>query len=335
MLRMDGFEVIIASSYDEALAAWHPQAVYTAGGTDLLPNLKHRILSPATVIHLAVPGDARIIENIAGDHAGDPGEIHIGAGMTLSALAADPLIRRHLPALAEAAGLVAGPQLRSMGTLGGNVLLDTRCLYYNQTEFWRKSLGYCLKAEGTWCHVVGGPKTCVATQSSDTVPVLLLHDAALDWIGPEGPRTTRIRDLYRFNGMDHLQIRKGDLLTRIRVPLPAPGARAAYRKLRARASIDFPQLSVAALIRRADPADPGSPLADLQIVLGAINPQPKALRGLDALIGQPLTPAAVDQAAALAHQQCRPQGSVHGDTAWRRQMAAVYVRRMLSAWIGA
>ena len=320
MLRMDGFEVIVATSYQDALAAWHPQAMYAAGGTDLLPNLKHRLFTPATVIQLAVPGRVTEID----------GAIHIGAGITLAALAADPLIRRRLPALAQAAGIVAGPQLRQMGTLGGNVLLDTRCLYYNQTEFWRKSLGWCLKAAGDWCHVINGPKTCVATQSSDTVPVLLLLDAELDLIGPEGARTMKIRDLYRFNGMDHLQIQKGELLTAIRVPLPDPGLTAAYEKLRTRASIDFPQLSVAVALRREDPADRASPLADLRVVIGAINPQPKALRGLDDLLGRPLDAAAIDHAADLAHRQSRPQGSVHGDVAWRRQMAGVFVRRMLA-----
>ena len=217
-----------------------------------------------------------------------------------------------------------------MGTLGGNVLLDTRCLYYNQTEFWRKSLGWCLKATGTWCHVINGPKTCVATQSSDTVPVLLLQDAELELLGPEGARTMKIRDLYRFNGMDHLQIQKGELLTEIRVPLPDPGFTAAYEKLRTRASIDFPQLSIAVGLRREDPADRSSPLADLRVVIGAINPQPKALRSLDTLLGHPLNAAAIDTAANLAHQQCRPQGSTHGDVAWRRQMAGVFVRRMLA-----
>ena len=127
----------------------------------------------------------------------------IGGGTRLSDLAQHTAI----PPLAEAAGLVAGPQIRNMGTIGGNVLLDTRCLFYNQTEFWRKSLGYCLKAEGDWCHVIGGPKTCVAAQSSDTVPVLLAMDASITLLGPNGERVLKLRELYQFNGMDHLAIR--------------------------------------------------------------------------------------------------------------------------------
>ena len=147
MLRMDGFEFHAATSADDAVQLYGTleEPMYIAGGTDLLPNLKHRIVRPKNLIGLA---------GVLGDTIDDTGESwNIGAGIRLSALAQGT----HIPPLAEAAGLVAGPQIRNMGTLGGNVLLDTRCLFYNQTEFWRKSLGYCLKAEGDWCHVIDGP----------------------------------------------------------------------------------------------------------------------------------------------------------------------------------
>lgn len=323
MLRMPAFTLRPARTYAEALALWQTSEtpMYLAGGTDLVPNLKHRIVSPRTVIDIGgIPGTVT--------REGD--ELHLGAGLKLDVLAEDPLVRAHLPPLATAAGLVAGPQIRAMGTIGGNVLLDTRCLYYNQTEFWRRALGYCLKAEGTWCHVVGGPKTCVAAQSSDTVPVLLTLDAQLDLLGPAGPRTLALRDLFQFNGMDHLKIEKGELLTRIRVPIPAAGFRGSYQKLRTRDSIDFPQLGLA----MAGVWEGNVPSA-LEIVVGAANPQPKPVRGLETFFGRPMDAAAIAGVADLVYKQTRPQGSVAGDTAWRRQMAAVFTRRGLERLAGA
>lgn len=311
MLRMEDFRFRAAGSWAEARAMWSPEAVYLAGGTDLLPNLKHRILHPRLLIGLGGLG--------RGIHEAD-GELVIGAGTPLQAVADDPRVRSRLPPLAAAAAAVAGPQIRRMGTLGGNVLLDTRCLYYNQTEFWRGALGHCLKAEGDWCHVVGGPKTCVATQSSDTVPVLLALGARLRLLGEGGERELPIRDLYQFNGMDHLRIARGELLTAIHVPLRR--GQGSYDKLRTRDSIDFPQLGLALWVELD-----GDRLTDLQLVVGAVNPQPKPLRG--SWVGRRLDAALVDEVAAQVHAQTRPQASVHGDVAWRRQMATVFARRAL------
>src|SRR4030095_3947533 len=237
MLRMDGFEVPAARTPNEAvsLVGSLEDAHYVAGGTDLVPNLKHRIVPARHLVSLSTA--------LPRGWQNENGEWIIGAGTRLSELAR----MTELKPLAEAAGLVAGPQIRNMGTIGGNVLLDTRCLFFNQTLFWRKALGYCLKAEGTWCHVVGGPKTCVATQSSDTVPVLLALGARIRLLGPKGARELDLRSLYKFNGMDHLQIEPGELLTEIVVPDPGAGFRGSYTKLRMRGAIDFPQLGVAIL----------------------------------------------------------------------------------------
>ena len=325
MLRMDGFEICHARTADEAvsLREAHPDAMYVAGGTDLLPNLKHRILRPSHVIGLggALPTGWSRVE----DPSSPTGWTwEIGAGTRLSQLAT----LRALPPLAQAAGLVAGPQIRNMGTLGGNVLLDTRCLYFNQTEFWRKSLGYCLKAEGDWCHVIGGPKTCVATQSSDTVPVLLAMGASVRLLGSKGTRELRLRELYRFDGKDHLKLQPGELLTHIRVPEPAPGFRGSYQKLRPRGSIDFPQLSVA-ITGTWDGPGPQAPVLALDVVVGAINPQPKPIRGLEPFLGRPLDADVITAISELVRAQTRPQGSVAGDEGWRRHMAVVYARRGL------
>lgn len=314
MLRMDGFEFHAATSADDAVHLYGTleEPMYIAGGTDLLPNLKHRILRPKNLIGLAGILDDSIEETDS--------SWNIGGGIRLSALAGSTQI----PPLAEAAGLVAGPQIRNMGTLGGNVLLDTRCLFYNQTEFWRHSLGYCLKADGDWCHVIDGPKTCVAAQSSDTVPVLLAMDASIELLGPDATRTLALRDLYRFDGINHLAIQPGELLTRVIVPKPEAGFRGTYKKLRRRDSIDFPQLGVA-VIGTFDGATPSS----LDIVVGAVNPQPKPIRKLEGFLNQPLTDQAIQQISALVEKQTRPQKSITGDPGWRRSMAGIFTERAL------
>lgn len=311
---MDGFDFHAASSPEDAVTLYGrlDKPMYVAGGTDLLPNLKHRIVRPENLIGLAGVLEIGVTENES--------EWIIGSGTRLSDLAGHSAI----PPLAIAAGLVAGPQIRNMGTIGGNVLLDTRCLYYNQTEFWRKSLGYCLKAEGDWCHVIGGPKTCVAAQSSDTVPVLLAMDASIDLLGPEGQRSLKLRDLYQFNGMDHLAITPGELLTHVRVPKPAGTFSGTYKKLRRRDSIDFPQLSVAVVLRM----DAGLVTA-LDIVVGAVNPQPKPIRKLEPFIGQPLSDETIEAIGALVEKQTRPQTSITGDPGWRRSMAGIFAARAL------
>jgi 4-hydroxybenzoyl-CoA reductase subunit beta len=319
MLRMDGFDFHPASSAKDAvrLYASLDAPMFIAGGTDLLPNIKHKIVRPANLIGLAgVLADG--IEETETAWA-------IGAGMRLSALAQFT----EIPALGEAAGLVAGPQIRNMGTIGGNVLLDTRCLFYNQTEFWRKSLGYCLKAEGDWCHVLNSPKTCVAAQSSDTVPVLLALDASLTLLSPTGERVLKIRDLYRFDGMDHLSIAPGELLTQIHIPKTGEDVRGTYKKLRRRDSIDFPQLGLAVIA-----AFDGPRLTTLDIVVGAVNPQPKPIRKLDPFLGAPLTDTAIDAIASLVEAQTRPQASIIGDAGWRRTMAGIFAKRALIALRG-
>ena len=314
MLRMDGFDFHAAASPEDAVSLYDrlDKPMYVAGGTDILPNLKHRIIRPENLIGLAGVLDTGVTQTDT--------EWIIGGGTRLSDLAQHTAI----PPLAEAAGLVAGPQIRNMGTIGGNVLLDTRCLFYNQTEFWRKSLGYCLKAEGDWCHVIGGPKTCVAAQSSDTVPVLLAMDASITLLGPNGERVLKLRELYQFNGMDHLAITPGELLTHVRIPKPAGEFRGTYKKLRRRDSIDFPQLGVAVLLRLD-----GDAVAALDIVVGAVNPQPKPIRKLEPFIGQPLTDEAIDAIGALVEKQTRPQTSITGDPGWRRSMAGIFAARAL------
>ena len=322
MLRMPKFEVHLPRTVAEAvqLRVELPESLYVAGGTDLLPNLKHGLHRPRHLVSLAA------LEDFVGIEPTNDGGVLIRAGTSLQQIADSPLIRRDVAGLARATGLVAGPQHRRMGTLGGNVMLDTRCLFYNQSESWRRALGYCLKAEGTWCHVIDAPRTCVAAHSADSVPVLLAVDATLEAIGPEGPVSLRMREMFakqdgraeRLHALD-----RRALLTAIRIP-GQPGRRSHYRKVRARGAVDYPQLGVG-----FSGVFEGEVCTDLAVVLTAVMPQPRLVRGTDLAHGTPLDDTTIAAVVAKAVRQAKPQTAVHGDKDWRKHMVSVEVRRGL------
>jgi 4-hydroxybenzoyl-CoA reductase subunit beta len=329
VLRLPKFEVIKPRTAAEAVAACAAhapgRALYLAGGTDLVPNMKHKLFEPEAVIALSA------VEELHGIGETPAGGFRIGAMTTLTAVAAHAGLRARAAALAQAAGLVSGPQLRNMGTLGGNVMLDTRCRWYNQSHFWRKSLGYCLKKDGTVCHVVAGGSRCVAAASNDTAPALMTLDAELRFLGPAGARRMKLDELFQADGMWNKKVGPQDLLVEILVP-PAPaGRRSAYGKLRERASIDFPQFGIAA---RLDLGADGR-VAAAALAAVALQARPWRLRKTEALHGT--TPggadfdAAVEEVAAQAHKQCIPMDNVPGDAEYRRAMVPVVTRRTLRA----
>jgi len=261
----------------------------------------------------------------------EDGGVRVGAMTTLASLAVHESIQRY-PVLAQAASLIAGPQLREVGTLGGNVMLDTRCQWYNQTYFWRKALGYCLKKDGTECHVVKGGQKCVAAASNDTAPALMSLGAVLELASPEGAREVPIDEFYVADGIVNRDVRPGELLVAIRIPAPTSGHMSAYGKLRTRGSIDFPLLGVAA---RLDLDEAGA-VADADLVITALQARPSRVRGVaDTLSGTaPGTRAfreAVEHVAGRARKQCHPVDNIPGDAAWRHAMVPVYVRRTLTA----
>lgn len=251
---------------------------------------------------------------------------------TVDAVSKDPRVAAHAPALAQATGLIAGPQLRRMGTLGGNVMLDTRCQWYNQTYFWRKSLGFCLKKDGTECHVIAGGSKCVAAASNDSAPTLMSLGAELDFVGPQGDRTWKIDDLWKADGAFNKKVGGDQILTRVRIPSQSPGHRGAYGKLRDRGSIDYPLLGVAV---RLDLGDDGA-VADADVVLVALQARPVRLRAVNELLvgqrpGTDAFRAAVDGVAEAAYKQCHPMPNIPGDHEYRREMVPVFVRRTLLA----
>src|SRR5688572_5316660 len=321
MLRLPKFELARPRSVDEAvalLAEAGPSAVVIAGGTDLVPNLKHELATPELVVSLAG------IPELRGIRREDDGTLILGAMTTIAEVAADERVRAQAPVLAQAASLVAGPQLRAMGTLGGNVMLDTRCQWINQTYFWRSALGFCLKKDGTLCHVVAGGSKCVAAASNDSAPALMTLDAMLVIEGAAGESQVPIDWFWLADGIYNKRLQPGQILTAVRIPPTPSGHRGAYGKLRERGSIDFPMLGVAARLDLQDGA-----VARADLVVTALAAQPKRLeRAEDALLGSRPGSAsfdeAVEAAAALAYKQCKPLPNIPGDAEWRREMVPVY-----------
>jgi 4-hydroxybenzoyl-CoA reductase subunit beta len=218
-----------------------------------------------------------------------------------------------------------------MGTLGGNVMLDTRCQWINQTYFWRSALGFCLKKDGSVCHVVAGGANCVAAASNDTAPALMSLDATLVFVGPAGRRELPIDALYTADGIHNKSVR-GEILTSVRVPPVASGHRGAYGKLRERGSIDFPLLGIAA---RLDLSEAGEVRAGALCAV-ALQARPVRLRKaiqpvLGVRVGTDAFREALGDVAELAHKQCRPLANVPGDPEYRHAMVPVYVRRTLQA----
>jgi 4-hydroxybenzoyl-CoA reductase subunit beta len=308
MLRMPPLEVHLPTTVAEAVALRRdlPASMYIAGGTDLLVNLKHRLHAPEHLVSLSA------VEELVGIEASDDGTLRIGAGTVLQEVAESEVVRDGAPALAIAAGLVAGPQHRRMGTLGGNVMLDTRCLFYNQSESWREALGYCLKKDGDWCHVINTPKRCVAAHSGDTVPVLIALDAVLEVVHPEdGPGEVLLEDLYVMDGRfdDNHALDPRCLVVAIRIPPRTPGHRSTYRKVRARRAVDFPQLGLAVVGAFAGDGT----CTELVAVVTAVLPRPQRLKRLEAAVGTHLEDEVVEELAEQTYRQVHPQTSIHGD----------------------
>lgn len=328
MLPLPRLRTLAPASIEEALAALArggPGTRLVAGGTDLLPNLKHGLQDVEELVLLArVPG-------LRGVSRGPDGSVRLGALTTLSHLARDPVLRETYPALGEAIGQIAGPQLRNMGTLGGNLCLDTRCTYYNQTEHWRRALGYCLKREGTVCHVVPGGTRCVAAVSSDAAPMIMaLGGSVMVRSHERGEREIPLGKFFLGEGRKNIAVERDEILVEARLPPPPPGAFAGYQKLRPRASIDFPVLSVAVAGTRL-----GDVLQTARVVVSVLGAKPREVSGLGALVeGKRPEPDVIEAVAAAAYRQARPLTNVPIDPEWRHEMVPVLVRRAFARVLG-
>ena len=346
MLRLRPFRYHRPETVTEAvelLARHGEDAMLVAGGTDLVPNMKHGLFQPGHLVSLNRIRALRGISAMASPEESRPsdggrrpggrespalGHLRIGALETLHDVSTHPDVRRRFPGLAAAAGLVAGPQLRNMGTIGGNICLDTRCTYYNQTAFWRGALGHCLKKDGDICHVTKTGKKCVAAHSADTPPNLIALGATLELAGPHGTRHVEAADFFVADGVRNTCRAPDEVVTNVRIPFGPRGARSAYQKLRQRKSIDFPLLSVAVA---GEFAGDGS-VASLKGVVSVLGARPRLLSGWEDLAaGKRLDARGIRRLAHRAWEQCRPLENVVGDAEWRRAMVPIYVARALQS----
>ena len=325
MLRLPPFRFLLPKTAREAsrmLRDHGPEAMAVAGGTDLFPNMKRRQFEPKVLVGL------RGLAGTSGIHAN--GGLTLGAMATLTEVAEDAAVSSRWPAIARAAGLVSSPPLRNAGTIGGNLCVDTRCTYYNQTEFWRASIGYCMKKDGDVCLVAPGSSTCWALSSSDTAPVMISLDAEVDLVGPVGERRIPVRALYGPDGIAYLAKKPEEVLTGIHVPERA-GWVMTYRKLRRRGSIDFPILGVAAAAKLGK----GNVVEDVRLVLGAVHTHPvEATEACEFLKGKVLTRETIDMAAGIAYKPAKPLDNADLAYSWRKRMTRIEVSRALRELAG-
>jgi 4-hydroxybenzoyl-CoA reductase subunit beta len=319
MERMSAFAVERPKSIAEAAAllASAPGARLLAGGTGLLPNMRRGIERPRLLVDL---GEVHDFSSIAFTDEG----LSLGAGVTVSRLAADTRVVQGYRALAEAARTVAGPAHRSVATVGGNLCLDTRCVFYNQSEWWRATNDYCLKRGGEICHVAPQGTHCHAAFSGDLAPALLALRAEVELVASRGTRRIPLVDLYRDDGAAHLTIAADELLARVHVAAPSSDLVSGYRKACVRGAIDFPLAGVACALSVRDGV-----LVDLRVALTGTNSQPFVLVGTDALLGRAVGADTLSALAKLVQKQVSPMRTTVTPSNYRRQVAAVLAQRLV------
>ena len=312
MMRLPQFHYYRPRDIREAaqVLAGEDNAMVIAGGTDLLPNMKRRQQTPRTLVALRHLESLKRVTNGTG--------LDIGAGVTLTSLVQDRLIKSAYRGLWQAAAQVATPHLRNMGTLGGNICLDTRCNYYDQNYEWRKAIDFCMKKDGEVCWVSTGSKKCLATSSTDTAPALISLGAEVELEAADGQRTIPLQDMYQDDGIYYLTRKSGEILTRIILP-DAGGSRSVYWKLRRRGSFDFPVLSVAATIRFTGPGEIGA----ARIVLGAVASRPVPCTAANEFLrGKNLTDEVIEETATLCAKVAKPVKNTDFAPHWRKRAAA-------------
>jgi 4-hydroxybenzoyl-CoA reductase subunit beta len=304
----------------QVLADHGPDAMPIAGGTDVIPNLQMRLFAPRVLV------DLKPLRALSGVSFSERDGLRIGALTTLTNLLAAPIVRGKFPVLAQAVGTIAGPLQRNMGTIGGNLCLETRCRWYNQSHFWRQALGGCLKKDGPICHVAPGGKFCWAVWSGDSAPALLALDAEIEIAGADGVRRIPLRDFYTNDGMDRIALRRDEIVTAVEVPARMAGLRGIYQKLRVRNSIDYPLAGVAVSMS----VDANGVCRDARIALTAVNPAPVLLpKVAELLVGKKWNQDAAEEVAHLAIRTGKPLTTSASTPVYRREMVKLFTRRAL------
>ena len=330
MLRLPRFQLVEPATWTEAatLLREHGAAssdvtrgtanvpvMVVAGGTDLFPNMKRRQFTPEVLVSLGRVQGAREISNGTG--------LRIASGATLTDVAGHPAVRAKYAALAQAAGTVSTPQLRNMGTIGGNLCLDTRCNWYDQSLFWRTAEGYCMKTHpSVVCRVAPSSARCLAVASADTVPALIALGATVTVENADGRRELDLAQLYREDGIRYLAIGRDDIVVSVTLP-DAAGWRSTYLKLRDRGSFDFPIAGVAAAVRLD-----GGRVSEARIAITALASRPVAVDAT-ALIGTRLDDEAIAAAADAVHKAARPMDNTSGTITQRKRASRVFAERAL------
>ena len=321
-MSLPEFKLLRPKSLDEALAflSRHSGNIHVlAGGTDLIPSMRQKLFEPEYVMEI------RQISELKGIRLMSGGGVEIGALTSLSTIERSAFLREHYPVLAEAAATVASPVLRNMGTVGGNICLDTRCLWYNQSLTWRKACGFCIKKDGDLCHVAPGGTKCWAAFSGDTPPALLCLDAEVEIAGAAGTRRLPLREFYTGAGDSYRKLEANELLTRIFLPETSAGYRGIYRKLRIRGSIDYPLAGVAMVMKRTN-----GHIDAAQIALTAVNPAPVIVKGVAQLLtGKTMDQALAEAAGDLAAKTAKPLTTSALTPEYRREMIRVFTKRAL------
>jgi 4-hydroxybenzoyl-CoA reductase subunit beta len=320
-LSLPEFKLLRPRSIEEAvthLVAHTGNIQIIAGGTDLLPSMKQRLFAPKYLL------DVRRIEELQGIRSIPGHGTEIGALVTLTAIEDSDFIRRSYPVLREAVATVASPILRNMGTIGGNICLDTRCLWYNQSLTWRRSCGFCIKKDGDLCHVAPGGKKCWAAFSADSPAALLCLDAELEIVGPTGFRRIPITQFYTNVGDARMKLANNEMLTRIFLPDRMAGYSGTYKKLRLRGSIDYPLAGVAAALKK----NAQGVIEDARVAITAVNPAPLLVNeARHALVGKSLNEHAATVVGELAARVAKPLTTSPLTPEYRREMIRVYAKR--------
>jgi 4-hydroxybenzoyl-CoA reductase subunit beta len=295
-----------------------------AGGTDLIPSMRQKLFEPQYVL------DLHGIATLRGIRAQADGGVEIGALISLRSIERSEFLRRHFPVLAEASATVASPTLRNMGTIGGNICLDTRCLWYNQSLTWRKGCGFCVKKDGDLCHVAPGGNKCWAAFSGDTPPALLCLHAEIEIASASGTRRVPLQDFYTGLGDNYRKLQPNELVTRVFLPASTAGYRGVYRKLRVRGSIDYPLAGVAVAMKRTN-----GHIEDARIAITAVNPAPMLIPGVTELLaGKVPDEALAETAGDLAARISKPLTTSALTPEYRREMIRVFTKRAILAAAG-
>ena len=316
---MPNFELHQPHNLNDALylRTERPEAVYVAGGTDMIVNIRRGIEQPKNLVNLTSIQELKEITKVEGG-------LKIGTAVTLRELGENQSVKKYFPAVSEAASSVAGPTHQQYGTVGGNLCLDTRCLFYNQSEWWRQSNDYCLKERGEICHVAPSGKRCFAAFSGDIAPSMLIYDAEVDVVGKTGSRRILLKDLYSNDGMAHLTLEPGELVTLVNLPNTFAGDPSRYEKARIRGSIDFPLAGAAVRLRKRS----DDTLEGLAIALTGVNTYPQIISGLEHLIGSKLGESEFIQIKETVRKQAKPMRTTTVAPWYRRRVVGAIARRL-------